>query len=208
MAIRKIGWRWRIAGAMLALAVMWGVFAAIRPADEVVLTIGEPYEQVRQQSRSTLPIATQDNSINLYVKRPAALRFSDIQYGFVTPVAKFLSLYADAHGYVRSITLSPQVETLPLDATMAILLDLQSQLRRRGWRPILVAKHPPITDTPESRARMRANLSPQTFWLAGDKYQVSIEVRRFIHENRPDDERYLITLQLTGPPLMEDLPGE
>ncbi|KWE65825.1 flagellar biosynthesis sigma factor [Burkholderia ubonensis] len=208
MAIRKIGRRWGIVGAMLALAITWIVFAAIRPAGEVVLTIGEPYEQVRQQSRSTLPIATQDNSINLYVTRPAALRFSDIQYGFVTPVAKFLSIYADARGYVRSITLSPQVETLPLEATMAILLDLQSQLRHGGWRPILVAKRPPITDTPETRALMRANLAPQTFWLAGDKYQVSIEVRRFVHENRPDDERYLITLQLTGPPLMEDLPGQ
>ncbi len=208
MAIRKIGWRWPIAGATLTLAVMWGVFAAARPADEVVLTIGEPYEQVRLQSRSTLPIATQDNSINLYVKRPAALRFSDAQYGFVTPAATFLSIYADAQGYVRSITVSPQVETLPLEATMAILLDLQRRLRQGGWRPIRVANHPPIADTPEARARMRANLSPQTFWLAGDKYQVSIEVRRFIHESRPDDERYLITLQLSGPPLMEDLPGK
>ncbi|RQP30065.1 flagellar biosynthesis sigma factor [Burkholderia ubonensis] len=208
MAIRKAGWRWRITGAMLTLAVMWGGFVAIRPADQVVLTIGEPYEQVRQQSRSTLPIATQDNSIDLHVKRPAALRFSDIQYGFVTPAAKFLSIYADAHGYVRSITLSPQVETLPLDATMAILLDLQNQLQRGGWRPILVGRHPPMMDTPQTRALMRANLAPQTFWLAGNKYQVSIDVRRFVHENRPADERYLITLQLSGPPLMEDRPNE
>ncbi|MGU7784526.1 flagellar biosynthesis sigma factor [Burkholderia sp. PU8-34] len=193
---------------MFALALIWEGLAAIRPVDEVVLTIGEPYEQVRQQSRSTLPIATQDNSINLYVKRPAALRFSDTQYGFVTPAAKFLSIYADTHGKVWSVTLSPQVETLPLDATMAILLDLQNQLRRGGWHPILVARHPPIADTPETRARMRSNLSPQAFWLAGDKYQVSIDVRRFIHENRPEDERYLITLQLTGPPLMEDWQDE
>jgi hypothetical protein len=204
MTIRKMGWAGRIAGGTLALATLWGVFAALRPVDEVVMTIDEPYEQVRRHSRSSLPILTQDNSINLYVRRPAVFRFNDVQYGFVTPAAKFLSLFADEHGKVRTVTLSPQTETLPLDATMAILLDLQRQLTQGGWRQILVATHPPMTDTPEAKARMRANRAPQTFWLAGDKYQVSIDVRRFIHENRPADERYLITLQVSGPPLLED----
>lgn len=207
MKSRKIGWRWRIASATLAAAVLWGSFVTLRPGDQVTLTIGEPYEQVRQQSRSTLPIATQDNSIDLHVKRPAAFRFSDSQYGFVTPTAKFLSLYADERGAVRAVTLSPQTKTLPLDETIAVLVDLQAQLRRAGWRQIFAARHPPISDTPDMKALMRANLAPQTFWLAGDKYQVSIDVRRFVHQNRPDDERYLITLQLSGPPLMEDLPG-
>ncbi|KVD58222.1 flagellar biosynthesis sigma factor [Burkholderia ubonensis] len=208
MAIRKIGWRWRIVGAVLALLVMWELYVAIRPADEVVLAIGESYEQVRQRSRSTLPAATPEAFWAAYVSRPARLRFIDPQYGFVTPAAKFLTVGYDEHGIVWGVTLSPQTETLPLDETMAILLDLQDQLSRGDWQPIRVAQHPPMTDTPETRALMRANLVPQTFWLAGDKYQVSIEVRRFIHESRPDDERYLITLQLSGPPLMEDRPGE
>lgn len=107
-------------------------------------------------------------------------------------------------GNVESVTLSPQVETLPLDDAIAILIDLQDQLRRGGWRQIRAADHPPFTDTPAMRSRMRNNDAPQTFWLAGNKYQVFLSVGRFVHENRPNDERYLITLKLIGPPVMDD----
>jgi hypothetical protein len=204
---RTIKWRWWVAGLILGFTAVWGIYVKARPVDEVVLTLGEPYHQVRKQSRSTLPILTSDNRINLYIRRPAVLRFSDPQYGFVTSAAKFLSLYADQDGKVTLLTLSPQVETLPLDEVMAIAVDLQDQLRRAHWRSILIVGHPPITDTPAMRAEIRAGANPQTFWLAGDKYQVFLDIRRFKHENRPNDERYLITLQLSGPPLMTDRAG-
>jgi hypothetical protein len=200
-------WRWRVAALILGLAAVWGIYAKARPVDEVVLTLGEPYQLVRQQSHSTLPLLTSDNAINLYVRRPAILRFSDPQYGFVTSAARFLSLYTDRGGNVTGVSLSPQLETQPLDETIAVATDLQEQLRRAGWRPILIKDHPPITDTLAMRAKIRAGTDPQTFWLAGDKYQVSIDIRRFRHENRPTDERYLITLELSGPPLMTDSPG-
>lgn len=207
MAIRRTGWFWRIVVAMLALVVSWSIYVAVRPVEEVALTIGERYEHVRQRSRSTLPAAEPGASWGAYVSRPARLRFTDAQFGFMTPASKFLTVGYDEHGIVEAVTLSPQTKTLPTDETIAILLDLQDQLLRAGWRQIFAARHPPISDTPETRALMRANLAPQTFWLAGDKYQVSIDVRRFVHEKRPDDERYLITLQLSGPPLMEELSG-
>lgn len=201
MAITKLRWRGRVACVTLGLAAVWGTYAMTRPDDEVVLTIGESYEQVRQQSHSTLPEAGSGMFWGGFVSRPARFRFDDPQFGFITPAAKFLYVSVGDHRNVRSVTLSPQIETLPLDETMAILLDLQDQLRRGEWRQIRAAGHPPITDTPAMRARMRNNDAPQTFWLAGDKYQVFLSVRRFVHENRPDDERYLITVQL-GPPVM------
>lgn len=199
---RTSKWRWRLAGLILGFSAVWGIYVNARPVDEVVLTLGEPYQKVRQQSRSTLPVLTGDNRINLYIRRPAILRFSDPQYGFVTPAAKLLSLYADQDGKVTQLTLSPQVETLPLNEAMSIAVDLQDQLRSTHWRQILTVDHPPITDTPGMRAKIRAGVGLQTFWLAGDKYQVSLDIRRFKHENRTSAERYLITLQLSGPPLM------
>src|ERR1700735_2852036 len=111
-------WRCGVAGLILGFAALWGMYVKAGPADEVVLTIGEPYQQIRAQSRSTLPALTSDNTINLYVRRPAVLRFSDPQYGFVTPTAKLLSLYADESGKVVAITISPQVDTLKLDEAM------------------------------------------------------------------------------------------
>ncbi|MGX7004806.1 flagellar biosynthesis sigma factor [Caballeronia sp. KNU42] len=201
-------WRWLVAGLILGFAVAWGIYVKAKPADEVVLTIGESYSQIRQQSRSTLPVLTSDNRINLYVRRPAVLQFSDPQYGFVTPAAKLLSLYADQDGKVTQLTLSPQVETLPLNEAIATAVALQDQLRRAHWRPILTADHPPITDTSAMRAEIRAGTDPQTFWQAGDKYQISLDVRRFKHANPTSDERYLITLQLSGPPLMTEQSGD
>ncbi|SDD76114.1 hypothetical protein SAMN05216345_11557 [Cupriavidus sp. YR651] len=201
-------WKWWAAVAFLACGAVWCGYAMIRPTDEVILTIGERYEQVRQQSRSTLPEATRYNYINLFVLRPAALRFNDPQYGFATPAAKFLSVFANREGVVELVTMSPQVETLPLDEAMSLLLDLQDQLRRGGWRQIRAKDSAAITDTPAMRAQMRSNDAPQSFWIAGDKYQVSLGVRRFVHENRPADERYLITLQLSGPPFIEDGPAD
>jgi len=208
MRRRSIRWAGYLFCAVAVCAAALGIYAMTRPVDEVVLTLGEPYAQVRAQSRSTLPLLTDENSINLYVRRPAIFRFDDSQYGFVTPAAKFLSLYANEQGRVTLVTLSPQVETLPLDKAMAIVLDIQDQLRRHGWHPIKVHRFPPITDTPAMVASIQRGDDPQTFWQADGKYQVGLDIRRFVHENRPKDERYLITLELSGPPLMQEYPGD
>ncbi|PCE27899.1 flagellar biosynthesis sigma factor [Paraburkholderia acidicola] len=196
-----------LAYVLVGCAIAWGIYATTRPADEVALTLDEPYEQVRQQSRSTLPAADPEMFWGGFVTRPARLRFTDPRYGFVTPSAKFLYVGTNKYGKVESITLSPQIETLSLDDTMAVLTDLQNQLRRGGWRLIRVASNPAITDTPAMRASIRSRTDPITYWLADNKYQIILDVRRFINESRSNDERYLITLRLSGPPLMTDSPG-
>ena len=178
-----------------------------KPADKVVLTIGEPYTQIRQQSRSTLPVLARDNRINLYVRRPAVLRFSDPQYGFVTPAAKLLSLYADESGKVVAITISPQVDTLKLDEAMPVLTDLQNQFRRGGWQPFRVNGNPPIEVNRDTREHIRDCAAPTSYWQASNKYQISLNIRCFRSDDRPNDERYLITLDL-GTPVFGELPNE
>ncbi|WP_241495818.1 flagellar biosynthesis sigma factor [Paraburkholderia monticola] len=178
-----------------------------KPVDEVVLTLGEPYEQVRRQSHSTLPLLTEVNSVNLHVRRPAIFRLSDPRYGFATPTAKFLSLYANQKGNVTLVTLSPQVETLPLDESMAILTDIQNQFRRGGWKPFHSSINRPIEDTKATREAIRACTAPTTRWQADDKYQVSLNIRCFRTDDRPDDERYLITLDLSLP-VFDDYPDD
>ena len=185
----------------IGLAAALSLHTQAKSADEVVLTIDEPYEQVRRQSRSTLPPIEPGADWYGVLTRPARLRFADPQYGFVTPSAKFFTVGYSSKGTVKSITLSPQVETLTLNETMAVVLDLQDQLRRKGWRPIRISHHPPLSDTPAMRMQLRNNEAPQSFWLAGEKYQAYLDVRRFRHTARPNDERYLITLQISGPPL-------
>jgi len=176
---------------------MPSIYDWLRPVDVVILdAIGEPYEQVRRQSHSTLPVLTEWNFINLYVTRPAVFRFNDPIHGFTTPPAKFLSLGAERDGSIYAVTLSPQVETLPLDASMRILVDLENQFRRGGWRPILVSDNPPIEDTPATRDAMRRCLTPTTYWQAGDKLQIVLYVHCFQRDGHPNEDRYLITLEL------------
>ena len=207
MAIRKFGWRWFLACLGLGLIVMWGIYAMARPVDEVVLAIGEPYEQVRQQSRSTLPAIEPNANWGGYVSRPARLRFVDPRYGFVTPAAKFLAVHYDSKGNVDSVTLSPQVATLHLDDAMATLIDLQDQFRRGGWKPFRINRSPPIEDTRETRAQIRRCAAPTSYWQGGANYQVSLNIRCFRSDDRPNDERYLITLDL-GTPVFGELPNE
>jgi hypothetical protein len=121
----------------------------------------------------------------------------------VTPTAKFLSLYADESGKVEAVTLSPQVDTLPLNEVMAVVIDLQDQFRRAGWKPFRVNRSPPIEDTPAMRAEIRNCNDPTSYWQADNRYQVALNVRCFRTENRPNDARFLITLDL-GPPVFED----
>ncbi|MGA3249508.1 MAG: hypothetical protein ABSD12_15315 [Paraburkholderia sp.] len=124
-------------------------------------------------------------------------------YGFSTPAAKFMMVSYDERGKVSGVTLSPQVETLPLDSTMVIVNDLQRQLKQGGWKQIRVADDPPIDNTPATRARIRACTAPTAYWQAVDKYQIGLNIRCFRSEDHPNDERYLITLDL-GPLVFDD----
>ncbi|WP_256548307.1 hypothetical protein [Xenorhabdus bovienii] len=38
-----------------------------------------------------------------------------------------------------------------------------------------------------------------TFWQAGDKYQIMLNIAHFKDDRHPDEERYLITLAIATP---------
>jgi hypothetical protein len=89
------------------------------------------------------------------------------------------------------------------NAAMALLVDLQDQFRRGGWRPFRAMRNRPIDDTPATRTEIQKCSAPTSYWQAGDKYQVSLNIRCFRSDDRPNDERYLITLDL-GPVVFDD----
>jgi hypothetical protein len=77
---------------------------------------------------------------------------------------------------------------------------LQEQWRPGGRIPIRVKYDPPFADTPEWRTRLRnVNLGGTSYWQAGNNYQVILVVNRFKDHRNPEQERYLIKLQLAEP---------
>ncbi|EPJ85678.1 hypothetical protein CFII64_11184 [Pseudomonas sp. CFII64] len=164
---------------------------------EIALKIGEPWEDMRQRSSANIDPAIAGINWGRQTDSDARLRFMDIQYGFVTPQARFFTISFDAKGMVGNVRMSPQIEPLLLDDTLKIVLDLQEQWRNAGWHPILTGTFPSFADTPQWRARLRdVNKGGTAYWPAGDKYQVMLVANRFRDDKRPTEERYLITLEL------------
>jgi hypothetical protein len=202
---RHAGWR-RIgvcAGIVVLLAL-----AAVRlcahdlPAQpEIALVIGEPYEDMRKRSTADIESAIPGHFWGNLPKSDARLRFIDPQYGFVTPLARYFTVTFGATGLVEGVELSPQIEPLLLDDCLKVVIGLQDQWRRGGWKPIWPEREPPFADTPERHAQLRDGRQGTTYWRAGDKYQALLSVHRFTDDKRPDEERYLITLALAKPRL-------
>ncbi|VVO36879.1 hypothetical protein [Pseudomonas fluorescens] len=197
--LQRVGWQ--RGGIGLAVVVLL-VLAAVRlgaSEPEIALVIGEPYEAMRQRSSATIDPAIPGHYWFNIPKSDARLRFTDPQYGFVTPMARFFTVSFDDE-LVGNVRMSPQVEPLLLDDTLKIVLDLQEQWRQGGWTPIRVKDFPSFADTPQWRARLRdVNKGGTAYWRAGNQYQVMLVVNRFRDDKRPTEERYLITLQLATP---------
>lgn len=195
-----------VAGVAVAIAglIGWRTSISSKPSDLVKLNLGEPYEQVRQSSRAMLPPSEPGISFAAVLSRPARFRFSEPSYGFETPPAKFMMVnYDRTSGKIESVVLSPQIEALPLDDAMAILGDMQRRLRHGGWTPFRNRELRPIEDTPETRQAIRGCSDPTSRWNAGGRYQVSLDIRCFRTQAKPDDETFLITLNL-GSPVFDD----
>jgi hypothetical protein len=151
---------------------------------------------MRQRSSADIDPVIPDEISFKIPKSDARLRLSDRQYGFVTPPARFFAILF-RNERITSVRMSPQIEPLLLEDAVAVVLDLQEQWRRAGWKPILTDNFPSFVDTPQSRDRLRdVNRSSTAYWQAGDKYQVRLGVNRFRDDKRPEEERYLITMEL------------
>ena len=99
-------------------------------------------------------------------------------------------------GIIDDVRMSPQVEPLLYDDALKVILDLQEQWRKGGWKAI----RKPVSDTKEMREQLRhADRRVTTVWQAGDKYQVMLDAGLFDDSRHPNEERYLITINIAKP---------
>ncbi|MDE1167579.1 MAG: hypothetical protein PW845_19950 [Pseudomonas sp.] len=190
-------------GVTFALVIIgivgWAGMNAFFSEPEIALIIGEPWEDMRNRSSAAIGPAISGHFWGRMPKSDARLRFIDPQYGFVTPVARFFTITFNDER-VQNIRMSPQIEPLLLDDALKVVLELQDQWRQGGWTPTRAKDFPPFADTPNWRARLQdVRKGGTAYWQAGNQYQVMLVVDRFEDDKRPDEERYLITLQLATP---------
>lgn len=190
--------------ALLALAVaalfIGAAIQALSDEPEIALMIGEPWEDMRQRSTAVIDPAIPGEFWGRLPRSDARLRFIDSQYGFVTPLAGFFTVSFDRDGRVRTFRMSPQTEPLLLDDTLKVVLELQEQWHKGGWVPIRVSEDPPFADTPQWRGRLRDEYTGGTsYWQAGNQFQAMLVVNRFKDNRHPEEERYLISLQVARP---------
>ena len=188
---------------IVGLIVIRWMFQSFAADPEIALVYGEEWEAMRQRSSAQIAPAIPDEIWFRMPKTDASLRFIDAQYGFVTPLARFFAITFNK-GKVGSIRMSPQIEPLLLDDALKVVLDLQDQWRAGGWLPMRRISSPPFADTPEWRTRLRdVNKGGVTYWQAGVKYQILLGLNLFDDKRYPDQDRYLITLDIGSPWLPE-----
>ena len=187
----------------LALLTVWAAFVARSWYErEIALVIGGTYEDMRKLSSARFPSPYPGGGVWAAVSESdVQLRFTDPQYGFITPKTKSANLLVGFKGnIIDGLTISPQLEPLLLDDALKVVLDLQDQWRRGGWINKKQKKYPSFADTPQWRAKLRdANKGGTTYWYAGDKYQATLTVHRFKDDTRPEEERYKIILGVSTP---------
>ncbi|VEF07957.1 Uncharacterised protein [Pseudomonas fluorescens] len=192
-------WAWLVFFAVLAIAAEHQLTQSLWDEPVIVLEIGGTYESMLEQSTASFSPLIRGHIWAGIPKTDARLRFVDSQYGFDTPLARFLSVGFNDN-LVDDIRMSPQIEPLLIDDAMKVVLDLQAQWCAKGWRPIGTRRNPTISDTPEWRAYLRnGELAGYSYWQAGDKYQAMLILGRFNDYRYPDQERYLITLAIAAP---------
>jgi len=189
---RLLNW---IIGSLMVAVITLLLYVDIENP-EIVLTLGDTYEEMRERSSVNFSPLIRGHLWGGIPKSDARLRFRDPQYGFVTEPARFLMVMFDDN-IIQNVRLSPQVEPLLLDDALKIALDLQSQWRTKGWVLSHPAGEPAFEDTPQWRERLRGVLGGRTFWRAGDKYQTQLLMSQFTDIKHPNEERYLITLEVS-----------
>jgi len=192
--MHRLGWRRGVVVLAVTVLLTVAMIQVLSDEPEIALVIGESWEEMRRRSSAAIDPAIPGHYWGRMPKSDARLRFVDPQYGFVTPLARFLSVSFDDER-VGNVRMSPQIEPLLLDDTLKVVLDLQEQWRKAGWIPIRVKDFPSFADTPQWRAQLRdVNKGGTAYWRAGNKYQLMLLVSRFRDNKRPIEERYLITL--------------
>ncbi len=200
-------WAWLLLCGVLAVAAARQLTQPLWGDSMIAMSIGGTYEYMRDHSTAPLVIW---GHVGRRVwggasRTDARLRFVDPQYGFETPLARFFTFTFKGH-LVGNIRMSPQIEPLLIDDALKVVLDLQAQWCAKGWRPIGTRRNPTVADTPEWRAYLRpGEMSGTSYWRAGNQYEAMLFLGRFADSRHPDQERYLITLELSKPWRFEEM---
>ena len=188
----------RLLLATLVTIAVHEAWQAVGPDPEIALIIGEPWEDMRARSTASIGPAITGHYWGRSPRSDARMNLIDPQFGFSTPKARFFTITFDDE-HVSGVSMSPQVEPLLLDDTVKVLMDLQDQWRASGWT-VITPRKPAFADTPEWRKDLReAPNGRTTYWQAGDKLNALLHVSRFADDRHPDQERYLISLDVASP---------
>lgn len=196
--LSKKRWLFLVLLVLCSAAIVRFTTQVLSDDPEISLTLDEPWEDMRQRSSAAISPALPGRVWFGMPKTDARLRFIDPQYGFETPLARFFTI-GFKNERVTDVRMSPQIEPLSLDDALKVVLDLQDQWHQQGWFVSSPRSDPPITDTPQGRNKIRGVLGGRTFWQASDKYQIMLGIGRFKDKKKPDQERFLITLELAKP---------
>lgn len=184
--------------ALLVVLTYAGACQAIdylTPPKEIALIIGEPWKDM--QARSTARIGD-DIPDEIWFREPidlAYLRFADPEYGFITPPAKFFSIVFN-RGKVFSVRMSPQLEPLPLQDALNIILNLQDQWRKSGWDLDDPVGFPAYENSPKWIEELKKCIADSTYWDAGEKYELMVVASCYKDERHPNEQRYLVTISM------------
>ena len=168
----------------------------LTPAKEIALIIGEPWKDM--QARSTAEIGPVYEGRHWYrqPKQLSYMRFADPKHGFVTPPAKFFTVSFDDDASIRSVRMSPQVEPLPLQEALEIVLDLQNQWRKSEWELDEPEEFPAYDDTPVWHEALKRCGALSTHWNAGKLYQLMVVITCHEDKRYPDNKGYLVTISM------------
>ncbi|MFZ1389794.1 MAG: hypothetical protein WBP46_18735 [Thiolinea sp.] len=192
---------WIITASVITLASLaLGWWQTSKTAPEVVMSIGDSYEKIEQASSYKMTRAYSEGFWSTVVKEPTSLRFSDPEFGFVTPPAKFLAI-SGANKAADVVRMSPQEEALPLKETIAVVVDLEQQLERGGWKICVPDRRPAYKTNPQIAQELAHDKDRGVFWRAGDKYMLNYDTQLFSGDPTKGNDRYLITISLGGSPL-------
>ncbi len=181
--------------ALLLAVGINNAIKALTPAKEIALIIGEPWDDM--QARSTAKIGD-DITDEIWYHAPeelAYLRFADPKHEFVTPPAKYFTVTFN-RGHVFSVRMSPQLEPLPLQEALDIVLELQNQWRNNGWELRNPEDYPAHENNDTWREAIKKCNAATTGWHAKPLYQLVIGVSCFESSGFFKKSGYLVTISM------------
>jgi len=192
----------KLIAVFIALLLAVGIHNAIEaltPAKEIALTIGEPWVDMQQRSTATIGPVYEGRHWYREPDELAYMRFADPKHGFVTPPAKFFTVNFDDEGRIDGIRMSPQLEPLPLQEALDIVLDLQNQWRENDWSLMYPERNPPYDRSPALIQQLEECNSTATYWKVEKPYQIMMILTCFGEQDESAKNRYLITLSMGRP---------